>query len=106
MDYFLVEWIRFWKNESVFGQNCSLLCFLLAKKEVRSTVSLQFLEKTDLFLKKQIYFSSNYRKVASSNTSRLEAHAGIYRLLMKGILNAYVLWTFDKKVDFWISNAH
>ena len=27
----------------------------------------------------------NYRKVASSNTFRLEAHAGFFRLLMKGI---------------------
>ena len=60
MDYFLVEWIRFWKNESVLDK---ILCFLLAKKEVWSTVSLQFLEKTDLFLKKQIYFSSNYTVV-------------------------------------------
>ena len=31
-----------------------------------------------------------YRKVASSNTSRLEAHAGFFRLLMKG--------TYDKKL--------
>ena len=28
---------------------------------------------------------NKYRKVASSNTSRLEAHAGFFRLLMKGI---------------------
>ena len=39
----------------------------------------------------------NYRKVASSNTSRLEAHAGFFRLLMKGIIDPYVLWLFDKK---------
>ena len=32
-----------------------------------------------------------YRKVASSNTSRLEAHAGFIRLLMKGIFDPYVL---------------
>ena len=31
------------------------------------------------------------RKVASSNTSRLEAHAGFLRLLMKGIFDPYVL---------------
>ena len=36
----------------------------------------------------------NYRKVASSNTSRLEAHAGFFRLLMKGIFDPYVLVTF------------
>ena len=28
-----------------------------------------------------------YRKVTSSKTSRLEAHAGFFRLLMKGILD-------------------
>ena len=32
-----------------------------------------------------------YSKVASSNTSRLEAHAGFFRLLMKGIFDPYVL---------------
>ena len=32
-----------------------------------------------------------YRKVASSSTSRFEAHAGLFRLSMKGIFDAYVL---------------
>ena len=32
-----------------------------------------------------------YRKVESSNTSRLEAHAGFSKLLMKGICDPYVL---------------
>ena len=39
-----------------------------------------------------------YRKVTSSNTSRLEAPAGFFRLLMKEILDPYVLWPFDKKL--------
>ena len=43
-----------------------------------------------------------YCKVASSNMSRLEAHAGFFRLLMKGIFNPYFLWPFHKKL---ISNA-
>ena len=30
-----------------------------------------------------------YRKVAYSNTSHLEAHAGLFRLLMKGIFDTY-----------------
>ena len=34
----------------------------------------------------------------SSNTSRLEAHAGFFRLLMKGIFVPYVLRPFDKKL--------
>ena len=32
-----------------------------------------------------------YRKVASSNTSRLEAHDGFFRLFVKGIFDPYVL---------------
>ena len=35
--------------------------------------------------------SKRYRKIVSFNTSRLEAHAGFFRLLMKGIFNPYVL---------------
>ena len=31
-----------------------------------------------------------YRKVASSNTSQFEAHAGFFRLLTKGIFNPHV----------------
>ena len=31
-----------------------------------------------------------YCKLASSNTSRLEAHEGLFRLLMKGIFDPYV----------------
>ena len=45
-------------------------------------------------------FLPKYRIVASSNTSRLEAHAGIYKLLMKGSFDAHVLWLFDKKLIF------
>ena len=32
----------------------------------------------------------NYHKVASSNMSCLEAHAGFFRLLMKGIFDPFV----------------
>ena len=46
-----------------------------------------------------------YCKVASSNTSCLEAHAGFFRLLKKGIFNPYVLGAFEK-YDFLISNEH
>ena len=42
---------------------------------------------------------SRYCKVASSNTSRYEAHAGFFRLLMKGIFDPYVLWPFDKLIS-------
>ena len=39
-----------------------------------------------------------YRKVASSNKSRLETHAGFFRLLLKEIFDPYVLRPFDKKL--------
>ena len=41
-----------------------------------------------------------YRKVVSSNTSCLEAHADFFRLLMKGIFDPYVLQPFDEKYIF------
>ena len=41
-----------------------------------------------------------YCKVASSNTFRLEAHAGFFRLLMKGIFVPYELLPFDEKLIF------
>ena len=43
-----------------------------------------------------IYF--DHRKVPSFNASHLEAHAGFFRLLMKGIFDLYVVWPFDKKL--------
>ena len=39
-----------------------------------------------------------YRKVASSNTSHLEAHEAFSILLMKGIFDPYILWPFDYKL--------
>jgi len=38
-----------------------------------------------------LYHQCMYRKVTSSDTSRLEAYAGVFRLLMKGIFYPYVL---------------
>ena len=35
--------------------------------------------------------ANNYCKVASFNTSRFEANAGFFRLLMMGIFDPYVL---------------
>ena len=37
------------------------------------------------------YPQSIYRKVASSNTSHLEAHAGFFRMRVRGIFDPYVL---------------
>ena len=47
----------------------------------------------EIFKKKIIFFAHEdiYRKIASSNMSRLEAHVGFFRLLMRGIFGPYVL---------------
>ena len=42
-----------------------------------------------------------YRIVESTSPSCIEAHAGLFRLLMKGIFDPYVLWPFDK---IWFPN--
>ena len=47
-------------------------------------------------------WSEIYRKVASSRLSRLVAHLRIFRLLMKGKFDAYVLWPLAKWVQNWI----
>ena len=41
-----------------------------------------------------------YHKIASSNTSRLEANVAFFRWLMKGLFGPYVLRPFDKKLIF------
>ena len=38
----------------------------------------------------RLYVSSMYCKVVSSNTSRFKAHAGFFRLLVKGVFDPYV----------------
>ena len=43
-----------------------------------------------------------YCKVASSRQSRLVANLRIFRLLMKGKFDAYVLWPLTKRVQNWI----
>ena len=45
-----------------------------------------------------------YRKVASSNMSCLEAHAGFFRLLMKGIFDPYVQCTPDLVTSYLVTN--
>ena len=44
----------------------------------------------------------SYRKVASSSLSRLVARFQIFRRLMKGIFDPYVLWPLAKKFQTWI----
>ena len=48
---------------------------------------------------------NNYRKVASSNTSHLEAHACFFLIAYAGDFLSLCSVTFWQKVDFLISNA-
>ena len=63
-------------------------------------VSLKKHLQKDIFYGYHPVVLCQYRKVASSNTSYLEAHAGFFRLLMKGIFDTYVLCLLDKKLIF------
>ena len=45
-----------------------------------------------------------YRKVVSSNTSCLEAHAGFFRLLMKGIFDQGILTSTYFLCNFFVFN--
>ena len=63
---------------------CSATATTLGQESYKSNTAWTTkigIHKTDL----------NYGKVASFNTSCLKAHAGIYRLLMKGFFDAYAL---------------
>ena len=48
-------------------------------------------DSSDRMKSEAVFLASKYRKVASSNMPRLEAHDGFFRLLMKGIFDPYVL---------------
>ena len=52
-----------------------------------------------LELVQKVELGTNYRKVASTNTSRFEQHTDIYRFLLKGKLDIYVLWRGEKLIS-------
>ena len=62
-----------------------IFCFVLKTLSSKAKYLRSLLRK----MGKPIYLEekSAYRKVSSSNTSCLEAHAGFLRLLMKGIFD-------------------
>ena len=46
----------------------------------------------------ETFFLFDYRVISSSNASCFKADPGIYRLIMEGIFDAYVLRPFEKKL--------
>ena len=59
------------------------------------------LKKTG-YLDLEVIIVIMYRIVASTSPSCIEAHADLFRSLIKGIFNPYVLRPFDKKLIFWL----
>ena len=66
--------------------------------QVLQTASLCFGTKTKFFCKPDLRLTwpnnSTYRIVGSASPSLFEAHVGLFRFLMKGIFDPYVLWPF------------
>ena len=86
----------FWKDfEKVLFSIYILIITLWTKQHWKQSMTAR---STFLVLLLHETFTYKCCKVASSNTTRLEAHAGFFRLLMKGIFDPYVLWPFDKKL--------
>ena len=92
-------------TEIYFSLGSELLCtsedlaksvLFWAQANSKSSVYLQLLQFLQYIM---IIKQREYRKVVSSNTSRLKAHAGLIEdCLLKGIFYPYVLWPFDKKL--------
>ena len=51
------------------------------------------------------FLPNMYRKVTNRSLSRLVAHFQIFRRLMKGKFDAYVLWTLAIKFQNWIADC-
>ena len=62
-------------------------CYSLSEALLLTSINPKYDDKVFI----ELQDDDEYRKVASSNTSRLEAHAGFFRTLMKGIFDPYVL---------------
>ena len=85
------------------AQSPKLSCIFWAiyQKYPKPLSSLMILCKSSsLMCSKHINLA--YRKVASRSTSRLVAHLRVFRLLMKGRFDAYVLWPLTKRFKNWI----
>ena len=80
LEYFLRLWSKKKTAEPSLGLTITLYQWLsIIHTAGKSSYSLNY------------YLLNKYRKVASSNMSCLEAHAGFFRLLMKALFNPYVM---------------
>ena len=89
----------------------SIVAIIYIRTESGKSMSIQVpnVMKQAIFLYSEVpnnctaYFIT-YRKIASSSMSWLVAHIQIFRRLMKGKFDAYVLWPLTKKFQNWIVN--
>ena len=85
------------EQDFVFNRICSYCSSDLLNLKTWQKMGYQYCKITSKFI-------SVYRIVVSISPSHIEARAGLFRSLMKGFFDPYVLWPFDK-VYFLISNA-
>ena len=79
---------QFESNSLSFCSSCLCLIICFTDEKLFSGVNDNFSSPKTNY---QAQVRPTYRKIASSNTSHLEAHVGLLRLLMKGIFGTYVL---------------
>ena len=73
-----------------------------SKKGIFPQIPHWILKFVLILMSNYIYSWLYYRKVARSSLSRLVAQFQIFRRLMKGKFDAYVLWPLAKKFQNWI----
>ena len=88
-------------------QLSSLKLIFYWSSSLKNGTILGFLDPTICMIDTKVWCAScrkflTYRKVVSSNTSCLETYAGFFKLLMKKILDPYVLWLLTKS---WFPNS-
>jgi hypothetical protein len=69
----------------------SVLLSILRKRKYNSLKEGFRQKKSVKVITSGLLFQSKYRIVANASSSRFEAHVGLFRLLMKGIFDPYVL---------------
>ena len=79
-----------------------ICCGLVRSVSSELVVAIGEILRGNIFLQKGFGLVAMRKKciriVASTSPSRIETHAGLFRLLLKGIFDPYALWPFDKKL--------
>ena len=82
--------------EQLVGFTCATFFFCFSNCFLwKSSILIIFV----YFIQKKFLETKCIPKVVSTSISRLVAHPSIFRLLMKGKLDAYVLWPLAKRVE-------